>query len=535
MSAGIFWIGNTNLEPMKARAAGHRVGPFGQAAQLLLDPRSELYDASAERVFLFLDGEELLKDIYYRIPGPEALTAATGALTTILDAVETFLRARPQARLAISTFVLPPGGVFTYLDANADKGASALERALNETLARARVRIPGLLLLDWSRLVRLHGYHALYSDTFAYLGRIKLTDLGFEQLALEARRLFDADRSGGRKVLALDADNVLWGGVLGEAGAEGIELSEEGIGRAYRDFQRQLKALKDAGVLLALVSKNNPADIERVWSHPMMVLGPKDFAAKRVNWQDKAANLAEIIDELGLAADAFVFIDDLPAERQRVRTALPGVAVPEMPADAALLKRWFAESVAYEHFARTRLTDEDRSRTRLYQQRSEREKTQKLMSVEDFLRTLNIQADARTARPDDAARAAQLTQRTHQFTLTGRVFDEAAFRAMAGSARQIAAVLDYRDTFGSEGTVGVAVAELAGDAATLEAFALSCRVIGRGVEARLLAFIEAECRRRGARTLKVRYVPGERNQVCAGFLKAFGYADRGAGVHERGL
>src|SRR5262249_53715036 len=151
---------------------------------------------------------------------------------------------------------------------------------------------PNVYMLDFERILRLQGYNALHDEKYWYLGRIKYSQAGFRTLAEEFESLLGAIRRPAKKVLVLDLDNTLWGGVLGEDGAEGIKLSEEGAGKAYRDFQKAIKALKSLGVLLALNSKNNEDEVRRLFDNsPMMVLKYDDFISCRVNWNNKADNL----------------------------------------------------------------------------------------------------------------------------------------------------------------------------------------------------------------------------------------------------
>src|SRR3989338_4483603 len=399
----IGWIGNTNLDPFKTADGTRYVAPFGQYMNELVEKGSKLHAESFDAVVLVLDGEEFLERFR---------SEAVEELRHVLSAVRQFLCAKPGSVFIMSNIALPPGSVLTYLDANAASGASNLEDLLNREIKRLCAEYPNFLVLDWKRLVRLHGYYALVSDKFSYLGRIRWTQEGFSALSKESERLLNAYRGKSRKVLAVDLDNVLWGGVVGEAGREGILLSEEDLGRAYRDFQKHLKALKRTGVLLVIVSRNNEADVEEAFGHPMMALAPGDFVSRRINWKDKAENLADIARELGLGLDAFVFLDDSPVERQRMRETLPQVAVPEFTSDAAELKHWFLEDVVYAHFARTSLTSEDIQRSGSYVREAGRKQAAGKLDAASFLEMLRIRLTPHVNDAEQSARVAQLTQRT---------------------------------------------------------------------------------------------------------------------------
>src|SRR5439155_2837189 len=215
---------------------------------------------------------------------------------------------------------------------------------------------------------------------------------------------------------AIDLDDVLWGGVVGEVGLSGIELGEDGIGLAYQDLQRELLGLSRAGVLAAAASKNNPGDVDEVLDkHPGMVLRRGHFAALRVNWRDKVTNLRELAEELDLGLDSFVFLDDNPVERDWVRAALPEVLVPELPHDPverpAFLRRapWFR---------RISVTSADAARTESYQAQSRRRELRgTVTSFDDFLAELGQEIVVEPLHEGSLARAAQLAQRTNQFNL----------------------------------------------------------------------------------------------------------------------
>ena len=234
-----------------------------------------------------------------------------------------------------------------------------MNRAIREFAAGRR----SCFVLDFQRLIRWQGYRTLCDDKSLVSRSDQYTDSGFKALAEDLQSITLAARGGVKKVLVLDLDNTLWGGVLGEDGPSGIQLSEDGIGKGYRDFQKCIKAVKSIGIILAINSKNNESDIEEFFERSsmssMMLLKYGDFAARRVNWNSKVDNIVEIAAELDLGTDSIVFIDDSPTERALVRQYLSEVAVPEFPSDPTALKSWFLREVVYRYFPRVRLTEEE--------------------------------------------------------------------------------------------------------------------------------------------------------------------------------
>ncbi len=292
---------------------------------------------------------------------------------------------------------------------------------------------------------------------------------------------------GRKKCVILDLDGTLWPGVLAETGAPFAwtpEISGHNsyIG-LYFGFHEALKALKRRGILLACVSKNDEALVRELWTYPDhyphdRLLTPDDFVTWRVNWQDKPSNIVSIAEELGFALDAFVFIDDHPVERERVRQELPAVDV--LGEDPFALRRILLND---PRFQTLKLTEESAARTDLVKAQLGRER-ERATSGDDFL--VSLQVVTTYERPTDPAmltRVGELFQRTTQFNTTGRTFSENELARYAEAGQVF--VAHCRDRFGDYGLVAAAVL----DGAQIAAFAMSCRVIGLKVEHQFLGFI----------------------------------------------
>ncbi|MBW7905764.1 MAG: HAD-IIIC family phosphatase [Phycisphaerae bacterium] len=348
------------------------------------------------------------------------------------------------------------------------------------------------------------------------------------------------------KVIVLDCDNTLWGGIVGEDGLAGIRLGETYPGWCFQQFQRQLDQLSRLGFLLALNSKNNEADVRAVFEqHRGMVLKLDQIAAMRVNWSDKVSNLRELAEELNLGLDSFVFIDDNDFELNFVREQLPQVTCLKVPEQPWLLPDLLPGARGVD---RLRVTAEDRKKSEMYAQERRREhfRTQ-AGDLQAYLRGLEIHL---TFEPFDEAqhlaRAAQLTQKTNQFNLTTRRYSEAELKnAVAGGARVYLASL--RDRFGEYGRIALAIvrpdenqapalapgarigtpATGPRGACTLDVFLMSCRVIGRGVEDSFLRLVMRRAREAGFDSMRAEFIPTARNVVCKDFLANFGFREAG--------
>lgn len=310
------------------------------------------------------------------------------------------------------------------------------------------------------------------------------------------------------KVIAVDADNTLWDGVVGEDGTLGVRVPP-----ARRAFQELLLAQRAAGRLLAICSKNAEADVLAVLAeHPDMVLRPEHVTAHRINWAPKSANLAELATELGLGLESFVLLDDNPVEVAEARAAHPEVLALALPAEAEAVPGYLRHCWALDH---TTVTDDDRERAERYAVEARRRAAGAAApSMASFLDGLGLVVEVRPMTPADLARTAQLTQRTNQFNLTTVRRTAAELSAVDGTVLAV----DVRDRFGSYGQVGVVVHRARGGRLDVETFLLSCRVLGRGVEHRVLAALGTLAAERGLAEVAFAYAPTERNRPAYDFL-----------------
>jgi FkbH-like protein len=334
--------------------------------------------------------------------------------------------------------------------------------------------------------------------------------------------------------VAIDCDNTLWGGVLGEVGAENIQLGTDGPGRSFRLFQEYLKRLKESGLLLVVLSRNEEADVREVFeNHPEMVLRPSDIAAWRVNWKYKSENLQEVAAHLGLGLDSFVVLDDDPAVREEIKSRVPQVHVVPLPENHA---EWCGAISRLWLFDGGSATDEDSSRTRMMQEEEQRKNEQKsAATLEEFLASLKLAIEVGKPTGPEWNRVAQLTQRTNQFnsSLKRRTLEEVKVL----SADSDVLVLNVRDRFGDYGLTGMAIMrpDSTPDVCELDTLLMSCRVLGRGVEDAFLLAIAEAAADRGARVLRARFTPGPRNAQVRDFFARHSFTESAENVWEISL
>lgn len=337
-------------------------------------------------------------------------------------------------------------------------------------------------------------------------------------------RLLAAAVGRSAKCAVLDLDNTLWGGVVGDDGLDGLVLGQGSAeGEAFLAFQQYLKALSARGVILAVCSKNDEANALAVFErHPEMLLRRSDIACFIANWQDKAANIRQIAQELNIGLDSIVFIDDNPFERHLVRGALPMVAVPEFPEEPALMAQCIADA---GYFEALNLTEEDRIRGAQYQANTQRAAmAASTTDLDGYLRSLDMRLLWTRFDRAGLSRITQLINKTNQYNLTTRRYQEADVAAMIGDPSIVGLQLRLTDRFGDNGIIAIVIVRLAGHDAVIDSWLMSCRVLGRQVERATLSVLCALVLERGATRLVGRYIPTAKNALVAGHYEKLGFA-----------
>jgi FkbH-like protein len=501
-----------------------QVGGFNTYVQDVLSPDSWLYSFGPQMIILALQGRDLLPRLWDRVTesssgGTEMLvSSALADLGNLLDV----LRSRCNASILLPTLDVPVYPRAGILDAQALWGDRAAVDAFNRSLREMAAAQTGVYIVDVEALAGRFGRARWYDDQKWNLARLPFAADALMEIAREYMRYVHVLSGRLCKVIAVDLDNTLWGGVVGEDGLDGIRLVSGHGGAAYLEVQRVLLDLYGRGILLAICSKNNIDDAMAVLErHPSMLLRPTHFAAVRINWEDKAQNLREIADELNLGLDSIAFVDDNPAERDRVLQELPEVHVLDLPENPL----HYAQTIRqFPYFERLAVSTEDRERSRYYaEERQRREIRRVTTSIEDFYRSLDMEVEIGEADSKSIARIAQLTQKTNQFNLTSRRYSEQEISALRQQMQWRVYWLRSRDRFGDNGIVGVAIAKLDATTCLIDTLLLSCRVIGRTIEAAMLAEIAEEARGHGARFLRGYFIPTAKNAPAKDFYSLHGF------------
>ncbi|MGH9832141.1 MAG: HAD-IIIC family phosphatase [Blastocatellia bacterium] len=489
-----------------------QVGDFNTYAQEILDPDSRLYQFAPDVAILCIQTRDIAPDLWdsFTSLSENKINAAVSRVADTFDELVAQFRRNSQAHLVLHNLELPPTPSQGALDSQITTSQVAAIEQVNQRLRQTVSKHRGVYLLDYDGVVARYG-RSRWTDERKWLTmRTPIAANAMVELVNEWLCFLHPITGRVCKALVVDLDNTLWGGVIGEDSIEGIKLGNEYPGAAYLSLQKAILDLYHRGIILAVCSKNNYADVMAVIeNHPGMLLRPHHFAALKINWNDKAQNLREIAAELNIGVDALAFLDDSPAERALIRSELPEVTVIELPDDPMSYPQTLRDCAAFERLA---LSDEDRNRGHYYAEQQQRtESRQSTTSLEDFYRSLAQEIEIAAVNSQTLARVAQLTQKTNQFNLTTRRYSEQQIAEMAVDSSCRVYSARVKDRFGDHGLVGVAIIREADGAWEIDNLLLSCRVIGRTVETAILSFVADEARARGVKQLQGWFLPTKKN------------------------
>ncbi len=478
---------------------GIRFAPYNQVFQQLLDPSGRITrNRSGINVVLVR-----LED-WARAADPFDAIAFEENVRTFVAALKAASEKTP------APFVL--GLCAASKEFRSDPRRAAAEKKLEELIATSLVRRPSVHVIRSAEIASLYPVADYYDAHGDRLGHVPYTPDYFAAMASAVARKIHAIRTVPYKVIVLDCDHTLWNGVCGEDGPRGVRI--DAPRRALQEFMvRQ----REAGMLLAIGSKNNEEDVWATFdAHPEMPLRREHFVAWRINWDPKPANLRDMAKELDLGLDSFIFVDDSPTECAEVEAGTPDVLVLQLPREDAEVEHFLRRVWAFDHLT---ATEEDRKRSLMYGQRLERRRLQHHVStLNEFLDALELRVEIGPVEPGQIPRVSQLTQRTNQFNLTTVRRSEAEVNEFLREGEGL--TLHLSDRFGDYGLVGVALFRQEAAALAVDTFLLSCRALGRGVEHQLLARLGELATERGLASVKLAYRRSGKNKPALKFLES---------------
>ncbi|MCH9639906.1 MAG: HAD-IIIC family phosphatase [Betaproteobacteria bacterium] len=449
---------------------------------------------------------------------------ATSNLIKILNK----FRSNVSGQLALTILPRTQTAALGLYDAQADCSEYAWWSSLKKDIAASlQNSIESSMFIDLDQMLAELGRSQFFDLRYWYTSRFPFAPQAANELARRIISLATVIKYPKAKVIVLDADNTLWGGIVGEDGINGIALGPEYPGNTYVDFQRRLLDYQKRGFILAICSKNNPEDVQEVLTqHPHQILREHHFAARRVNWLSKHENLISLAEELNLGLDSFIFVDDSDHECAIVRSRLPQVQVIQTP------NKPIEIPACLEHVARLEilsLTEEDLQKTQLYAQEHQRKNLQKELGesgndIHDYLVSLQMKMTIKLNSKENIDRLTQLTQKTNQFNLTTRRYDQQQMLQFIASDDWTVASFSLADIFGNSGIVGLMLSRrIDSSLVEIDSFLMSCRVIGRQAETAFLKSILAYLASNNVTNVVADYLPTKKNQLVSNFYKDHGF------------
>lgn len=515
MTTKIALLSNVNMNfvirMLQKNISVYEAEGYGNELGTLMNPASAYHTFAPEITFLVEDLMELLEHNLEVQAAKEKVDAWFGGLEQTLQSDRIYY---------ISDAYLWGMELAVMHDINRKFQLEEIWQKRLEELCHAHTNVR---IFPYRKIIEELGEHNAFSMKMWYMGRI--LHGGDAQKAL-SRCILDKVRIENavpKKVLLLDLDNTLWGGLAGEADHSPIILSEDHGGLAYKNLQRMILQMQKQGVLLGIVSKNNEEDAEKILTeHPHMVLRPECFAVRKINWNPKHQNIEEIAKELNLGLDSFVFFDDNPTERELVKEMLPQVTVPDFPERPEELCGAMAE-IYRDYFARAFLTGEDLEKTRQYAENAKRSELQKSVgNFEEYLKQLRITLE-RVNACEHTERLTQLINKTNQFNLTTRRYTQTQVQDMIDDCEKRIYLYRVADRFGDNGIVAVVIVNLSGEVPEVTDFVMSCRVMGKNIEDAILEDVEQDLSRSGYKKLRGSYLPTAKNKPVASLYERMGY------------
>jgi FkbH-like protein len=523
-------------ESLKVKCAERKLGcmtyssPYNQYNQDILNSESPLYEFTPDLTFMLIDTRTILSSLFYNpysVSVSERREYIDNRVKDLVNLVRKFT-VKSKSKLVVANFHTPVYTPYGICETKTEYGLREMVLDLNAKLSYLLRNDPSVFVFDFDSFVAKYGEVNVYDYRQLLFGDIKVSLNCIPSLAEEFMGYISPALGINRKCIVLDLDNTLWGGIVGEDGFEGIKLSPQYPGTSFIEFQRVIQALHERGIILAINSRNNEDEALRVIrEHPYMVLRENNFASIKINWNDKISNTKAIAEELKIGLDSLVYFDDDPVNRELISIALPEVMTIDLPKDPALYAQTLMDLNVFNTFS---ITDEDKKRGQMYVEERKRSQLEKSANdLDEFLSQLGIRINIRKADKFTIPRISQLVLKTNQFNLTTIRFQEEEILKFSEDTNMLVGCAQTADKFGDNGITGVFIVKKNPDYSewNIEAFLLSCRVMGRRIEYGIMEYILDEARKEGIRRVKGRYIPTSKNKPCENFLPHSGFKKEG--------
>ncbi|MCR5774377.1 MAG: HAD-IIIC family phosphatase [Lachnospiraceae bacterium] len=503
---------------------------YDQIDAQLLDPGSETYGSKPDHILLYLAADRLYED-FMNLGSNERQGFADSVMARLISYWDMIER-NSGAKILQMGFTEIDDRTFGNFGAKTEVSFTYQMRKLSWLTAEAEAKRPGVYPVDLLSVQTALGQDKFYDPVLYYNAKVNVALESWGYLARQVYDVIAALQGRVKKCVILDLDNTLWGGVIGDDGLSGIEIGELGRGHVFTDFQLWLKGLKQRGILLAVCSKNEEDTAKEPFiSHEEMVLRLSDFAMFVANWNDKASNIRYIQETLNIGMDSIVFLDDNKFERELVRSLIPDICVPELPEDPARYLSFLQDCNLFETAS---YSSEDADRTGMYQAEAKRRESEAAFgSIDDYLKSLEMEGEARPFDELHYPRIAQLTQRSNQFNLRTVRYTEDEIARIASDEGYVTLYYTLKDRFGDHGLVSVVIMKKEdGDTFFIDTWLMSCRVLKRGMEEFIVNRFVEEAGRSGAKKIRAEYIPTKKNAMVSHIYDDMGFDCVGEGLYS---
>ncbi len=496
-------------------------GDYNNYVSEIHDPSSKLYELQPNYVIVLPD--ERSCRYTGKLTDPEDLIAAeVERAGSELIRLCSIINERTSAEIILCNYVLPSNFDLGPYRSKSLGAEWSFKKAVN---LRVGTKAPNFVhVCDLEFLAYRSGGSGVKDERSWFESKQSFAPAFQVTVAKEIAQLIRIIKQSPKKVLALDLDNTLWGGVIGDDGMEGIELGDTSPrGEAFKAFQSYILSLTERGVLLAVCSKNDHENaIEPFQRHPEMVLREEHIVSFKANWEPKAKNLIEMAEELSLGLDSFVFVDDNPAEIEMVRQFAPEVTTILLGPDPSSYVKQLQESRLFE---RLTITGEDLRRTEQYKEEAERKSLESsAVDMDSYLESLQMIGTFAEFNSVDLPRIAQLINKSNQFNLTTRRRSESELEALMSDPRNVGFSMRLGDRFGDHGLISVVIGSRDGNGTLeIDTWLMSCRVLKRQVEEQVLNEIARRAREMGCTRLKGVYLPTAKNGMVKDLYPRLGF------------
>ena len=490
--------------------------PFGQVMQYLLNGDSEIWKNKYDIAIIWTQPESIVNSY------SELLNNSVLNENQLIEDVDQFINSIFNIAGKVNTVFIPLWNKPLHLRGSGllsfKEGFDYALLKMNERLVTKFSKSNTVYILDTFRWINTIGATAFNPKSW-YIGKIPYSNNFFIEAVKDIKASLIAIYGKSKKAILVDLDDTLWGGIVGDDGWQNLNLGgHDGIGDAYLDFQKGLKYLKNRGIILGIVSKNEEKiALEAINSHPEMVLKKSDFSAFRINWKDKANNILEIANDLNIGLESIVFIDDNPFERALVKDALPEVFVPEWPKNPML---YVSSLLSMSCFDVAYLSTEDMARNEMYKVEEKRKELKnKMTSIDDWINSLEMKIYFDKVGLSNIVRVGQLFNKTNQMNLSTRRMSESELYNLCEQVNNSFFCINVEDKFGDYGLTGIIGLQTNENALLITDFILSCRVMGRRVEETMLNFIISKAESLGLPLVRAEYLQTPKNKPCLEFFR----------------